>query len=465
MRKPDAISGNVPEENSMLPGGLIPIEEWALPGASVSRTLLGTVRYWLEQLRTEISRGDESFESLDGLPELSAEQLQKIAPEPDYAAHGQAVADAIQGLRSEDQRRRSVLMLVAPPFSGVAQALRHFPNCTTVSAGQNVSESMASKGYRLILPPDNLLMDEDAARQWWQNQPLDQPWVISELGAFWRRHHDGLALVQELLRLLAADQAGEGVIGCSSWCWQFWSSYYPDAQLTPWVPAPLTDERLGVWLQQLARCNSEQVPVVRTAADGLYVLPLEASDDCASNKEKNKKRKYASLLRNLAADSRGIPGVALAIWQRALRARPEVDADDVADESKEQSTHSDNDANSWVVPLGQLRLPVMPVSPERNFGLVLHALLMHDGLSTVDLALVTAIQEPDLSLALARLQRADIISASAPVVDKAGHVPNVNLEASVGEIDVKSKVWCVTPLGYPTTRRHLQSWGFPLDVF
>ena len=110
MRKPDAISGNVPEENSMLPGGLIPIEEWALPGASVSRTLLGTVRYWLEQLRTEISRGDESFESLDGLPELSAEQLQKIAPEPDYAAHGQAVADAIQGLRSEDQRRRSVLI-------------------------------------------------------------------------------------------------------------------------------------------------------------------------------------------------------------------------------------------------------------------------------------------------------------------------------------------------------------------
>ena len=465
MRKPEAISDNAPEENPLLPGGLIPIEEWALPGASVSRTLLGTARYWLEQLRTEITRGDDSFESLDGLPEFNAEQLQKVAPEPDYAAHGQVVADAIQRLRSEEQCRRSVLMLVAPPFSGVAQALRCFPKCTTASAGQAASEAMASKGYRLILPPDNLLMDENAAKQWWQGQPLDQPWVISELAIFWRRHHDGLALVQELLRLLAADQAGEGVIGCSSWCWQFWSSYYPDAQLTPWVPAPMTDERLGVWLQQLACRNNGQVPIVRTATDGLYILPLESTDDDASDKKTKKKRKHGSLLRNLAADSRGIPGVALAIWQRALRARPKIDADDAADESKEQSDLSDNDANSWVVPLSQLRLPVMPVSPERNFGLVLHALLMHDGLSTADLALVTAIQEPELSLALARLQRAEIISASAPVLDKTGPVPSVNLEAFAGETDVNSKVWCVTPLGYPTTRRHLQSWGFPLDVF
>ncbi len=464
MRKPEATSGDTPKDNPLLPGGLIPIDKWVLPGASVSRTLVGTARYWLEQLRAEITRGDESFESLDGLPELSAEQLQKIAPEPDYAAHAKTVAEAIQRLRDEDRCHRSVLMLVAPPFTGVAQALRCFPNYKTTRADQKSSEQTAGKGYRLILPPATLLMGEEAARQWWQSQPMDQPWVISELAAFWRRHHDGLALVQELLRLLAADQAGEGVIGCSSWCWQFWSSYYPDAQLTPWVPAPLTDERLGVWLQQLAGRNNQQVPVVRTTTDGLYVLPLEQPGDCASDK---KKRKHANLFRNLAADSRGIPGVALAIWQRALRARPEVDA--AADQNKkageEKSELSGNNAHSWVAPLGQLRLPVMPASPERNLGLVLHALLLHDGLSIEDLSLVTAIQEPDLSLALSRLMRADIISANTSVIGAIEHRPSADLETPAGEMDSESNVWRVTPLGYPTTRRHLQSWGFPVDVF
>lgn len=45
----------------------------------------------------------------------------------------------------------------------------------------------------------------------------------------------------------------------------------------------------------------------------------------------------------------------------------------------------------------------MPVSSERNLGLVLHALLIHDGLTIADLELVTAVPEPDLSLALERL--------------------------------------------------------------
>ena len=400
VRKAEALNGNLVEDNPILPGGLIPIEEWALPGASVSRTLTGAVRYWLEQLGAEIIRRDESFESLDGLPELSAEQLQKIAPEPDYKAHGRAVAEAIQHLRNNKQCRSSVLMIVAPPFTGIAQALRFLsgPKVKVANSSQDISEHQASKGYRLILPPADLLMSEEAAKQWWQQQPLDQPWVISELATFWRRHHGGLALVQELLRLLATDAAGEGVIGCSSWCWQFWSSYYPEAHLTPWVPAPLTEDGLGVWLLQLACRNNDLVPVVRMATDGLYVLPRKST-----NNDKNKKRKYANLLRNLAADSRGIPGVALAIWQRALRARPESNADDTTPQNQEPAGHEDNDAHSWVVPLDQLRLPVMPVSPERNFGLLLHALLLHDGLTAADLAVVTAIPEPDLSLALSRL--------------------------------------------------------------
>lgn len=458
MDKSEAISCSATEENSILPGGLIPLEEWELPAATVSRTLVGTFHNWLEQLRVGISRRDEAFESLDGLPELGVDELGKVAPEPDCRAHGQAVADEIQRLRSEGLCQRAVVVVVAQPFTGIARALRSLPDCKLSSAAQDSSKSGERLGYQLILPPDNLMMDEAAAKHWWQQQSLDQPWVISELAAFWRRHHDGLALVQELLRLVATEQAGEGVIGCSSWCWQFWSSYYPDAQLTPWAPAPMTGERLGLWLQQLAAASNGQVPVIRTTTDGLHILPLESPDECKKNK---KKRKRSNLLRNLAADSRGISGVALAIWRKALRNQPE------GDDSKQQSKNNKESAQSWAVPLDKLKLPVMPVSPEYNLGIVLHALLLHDGLSKTDLALVTAVQEPELSLVLLRLKQAEIIAAALPVDKEVRRIASLNTMDAAAKKDTAedSKIWRVTPLGYSTTRRHLQSWGFPVDVF
>lgn len=202
------LSGN---DNPVLPGGLIPIEEWTRAEASVRRNLMGVLTHWVDQLGASISRREEAFESLDDLPELSDEQLHSIAPGPDRKEHAQAVIDAILALREQGQCRRPVVLLIAPPFSGVSRALRCFPECRMGADTATEQETVSAVlSYKLILPPDNLLMDEDAARQWWQQQPLDKPWVISELAAFWRRHGRGLALVQELLRRVAQNSAGEG---------------------------------------------------------------------------------------------------------------------------------------------------------------------------------------------------------------------------------------------------------------
>lgn len=456
------LSGN---DNPVLPGGLIPIEEWTRAEASVRRNLMGVLTHWVDQLGASISRREEAFESLDDLPELSDEQLHSIAPGPDRKEHAQAVIDAILALREQGQCRRPVVLLVAPPFSGVSRALRCFPECRMGADTATEQETVSAVlSYKLILPPDNLLMDEDAARQWWQQQPLDKPWVISELAAFWRRHGRGLALVQELLRRVAQNSAGEGVIGCSSWCWQFWASYYPDAQFAPRMPAPMTTERLGIWLQQLACHNRDDVPVVRTVTDGLYVLPLEPEE---TDNKPQKKRKHSDLLRNLAADSRGIPGIALSIWRRALRARPEGDSEGARDDGGERSPaqHPEGRPYCWVVPLDQLSLPTMPVSSERNLGLVLHALLIHDGLTIADLELVTAVPEPDLSLALERLARADVIGCNEPGQDAAFDLRRPEQQSLAHQEMVADAVWQVTPLGYPGVRRHLQNWGFPIDNF
>lgn len=414
-------------ETPCLPGGLVPMEQWDIPEVSVHRSLKDGLEHILVQLR--MVGGDEAFQSLDDLPALSERQRQRFAPEPDFSALAQALALQIDQNRAESSNPRDVAVLVAPPFSGIREALARWPLADVAAGAPGV-------GHAVIAPPQNLLMNEDEAALWWDSQDLTRPWVVPELADFWLRHMSGLALIRELFRRIAAGDAGQGVVGCSSWCWQFWASYISDLNLAPSTPAPLDGDLLGVWLAHLSQRHSHTQVTARMTHDGRYVLPLDEQVD-------GKKVKRSGLLRDLAATSRGNPGVALAIWRAALRAEPEVGTEAAEEESSGRDEHNGHKAPCcWVIPLGQLSLPTLPQSRERTVGFVLHALLLHDGLDETGLELVTGVSAHQLSHSLSRLARAEIIARR----EYSGH-------------------WHVTALGYPTTRRHLQSWGFPVDAF
>lgn len=414
---------NTTEHSSPLPGGLISVDQWRQPEMSVPRTLKDAVRHITAQLRAGISPDEEPFQSLDDLPSLTDKQIRHVAPHPDSTALASALLDALQELRQAETLRRDVAVVVAPPFSGVREALVRLPGLGTGAAD--------AESWHLIAPPDNLLMNREEARRWWDGQDLSGHWVIPELADFWLRHSSGFAVVRELLQRVASGQVGPGLVGCSSWCWQFWESYLPDAHFGALTTAPLDAERLGHWLEYLATSRDQRPITARMTNDGLYVLPVENPPDVG-------KRKHSGFLRDLATASRGISGVALSIWQHSLRARPE----DEMEEAEGSGEQKGQDRSCWVVPLDQLSLPAMPKSTDRAIGFVLHALLLHDGLDDERIALVTDIGQPELQLALARLARADVVS--------------------FGEASGR---WHVTPLGYPTVRRHLQGWGYPVDAF
>lgn len=285
----------------------------------------------------------------------------------------------------------------------------------------------------LILPPGNLLMDEDEAREWWDRQDLARPWVIPELADFWLRNLSGLALTRELLRRVAGGATGSGIVGCSSWCWQFWCSYLPDVHVGPLTPVPMDADCLGIWFESLAMAGGRQSVTARMTDNGLQVLPV-------SDAEHGKKRKCSGFLKDLASSARGNPGVALAIWQRALRARSEEGANESA--SGQVSAEEAGATRVWVVPFDQLGLPAVPQMPGDSVGQVLHALLLHDGLDTASLGLVTGIDEHDLNFVLARLAHAELIEQGASGLR-----------------------WHITAAGHPSVRRHLHSWGFPADTF
>lgn len=399
-----------------LPGGLIPIEEWRLPETSVHRSIRGALRNAWGQLRAGIAPDNEAFDSLDDLPVLSQLQLERFAPDRDYARMAMLLLESVEESAADDP----VTFLVAPPFSGIHKAL------------QVLAEDTHGASRQLITPPDNLLLSAGDARAWWDACDLTKPWVIPELSAFWLRHRSGLELIRELLRRVAAGRAGEGLVGCASWCWQFWSHCLPDARFQALTPAPMHGELLGHWLNDLASRRNRQGVVARMSDSGLWVLP-------AAPDQLDEGQKAASLLRDLAALSRGIPGVALAIWQKALRARPE----------EEQQTRDSQDDHHpatrpacWVAPLEKLSLPSMPVTEGRGAALTLHALLLHDALNEDRLELVTGLPGHEVALVLNRLRRADLV---------AFHEDQDN--------------WRVTPLGYPAIRRQLQSDGFPVDPF
>ena len=78
-----------------------------------------------------------------------------------------------------------------------------------------------------------------------------------------------------------------------------------------------------------------------------------------------------------------------------------------------------------------------------NSGFAISSTTSHASrLDASHLQLVTGVAEHEAGFVLARLARADLIEQ----------------QSSGGR-------WQVTAQGYPSIRRHLQSWGFPVDTF
>lgn len=401
--------------NPVLPGGLIPLTEWSLPAASVQHTLKDALRTAWGRVQESLQPSDDDFRVDEGIASLSPYQLRRFAPDPDWELRSQSLGIALD--ERVEQARDATLALVAPPHSGL-----HRPLLALAEKRQ----------WTIIHPPESLLLSEHEAAEWWQRQPMAGPWLITELGHFWLRHRSGLALLKAFFVALADGRFGPGVVGCSSWCWSFWQRYLGSLPVAACTPAPLYEAELACWLTALPGYANARSLAVRTSNSGHWVLPPKQEGD-------DRSRKFSSLLKDLAALSRGNPGVALALWRKALRAKP--------DESLEQSTTQDAESSPWsggrecwAVPLDQLPLPTLSPTAPRSATAILHALLLHDRLPEASLALVAGLSAAELAVQLRALCRSELVEQT-------------------------ESGWQVTACGYPAVRRQLQSTGYPVDGF
>lgn len=263
-------------------------------------------------------------------------------------------------------------------------------------------------GARLIDPPDpETLLEGDLGVL--DRFEVDRPgtragnggmWVIPDLAHWYLRHPEGLRLVRALLARAETGELGRGIIGCDSWAWAYLGHLWPMPHHDALTAQGFDGTRLTRLLfHQIERQPHRRVHF-RNAANGQDILAVP------SNGNGNGVTAHPELQR-LAAHCRGNPGTALTYWRESLRTEPD-DGGVTAVEGEQRNDDIFDEEDVWVT--NQLHEPILPNETGEDVALVLHALLLHNGLATRWLAELLPLAR-DVSLAiLLRLTRAGLVT-------------------------------------------------------
>lgn len=405
----------------------IALSDYTAPGAPARETVRkGFTQFW-DRVHTKTPSEFQRSAALRSLPYYV---LGWAAPPPSSTQAVLALQHTLPDWIDATSPQPPTQVIVGPPGSGAEQVVRDF--------GQRV-------GWRCIEPPsmDKILSGGSA----WFEQVTSgtDPIIIPQLHKCYLRHHNGLDLMNRLLDWLEMTDR-QCLLACDSWAWNF---LVKAMQIDAMLPAPLTlapfhAARLQFWLPLLARRTHKNAFVFRYLNDGAPVFSLVNQDELEATRhpDANRRDKYADwlgadyFLKQLAAHSRGIPGVAWTYWRNCLQIAEDGDIDQaVVDEAR-----ADRGYTLWVKPWSQVRLPIVPGWAGTQELFILHALLLHGGLSAEVLAEILPFSDNEVRQISHRLR-------------------------NEGLVGLNDGVWHVTLLGYPAVRQFLASEGYLVDTF
>lgn len=347
----------------------------------------------------------------DELRTMSTAQIEWIAPAPNWQPMAAALDDALAEWLDNQQPPQVRVFVIAPPHGGHSDIL------TTWAKNHD---------WRIVSPPSpEQILARDLS--WLDEQLRDpSPWVLPSLERCYLRHARGFELVRHLL-----DQSsllGHSIIGCDSWAWAFLRKVWRGPEPPALALQGLDQQGLARWFQGFITDRF----VFRQADSGAYVLPPPAdiAEDSSSS------IKISDFLRILAAHSRGIPGIAHAIWRTSLRTTPDETFSDTA----ANEDHTNHRTTIWVAPWNQIKQPTATAELLRKHAFLLHTLLLHNSLTHTTLALLLPLAASSPEAALACLEEAGLVIRHA-------------------------EEWRISPAGYPIVRQFLNDDGYLIDVF
>ncbi len=421
----EPISSSVPEGPPLW--RFIRLEHYLKPSEPARETVRrGWRGFWERLRRTQPSTPLMAQIDLGLVPD---EFLDQAAPAPSWQEAVPALDEVLPN-RWKGFQDAGVRVVVGAPWSGTPEMVAYWAETHSF--------------YLVEAPASEVLLS--GAGEW--QKPLENydhvPWVIPRLDHWYLRHSHGLRPLRQLLEKICT-RSQPTLLACNTWAWAYLSKAL---QIHALLPAPLIleafdQERLERWFLALAHDAAGPGLVFRQADTGKFVLPppedmptLPGQEPSPSTPDPETARpgKTSDFLSRLAAYSRGIPGVAWRLWRHSLRfARHEEE-----DHQAQAAATPDYHRTIWVKPWTQLDLPAIPGTDQGNL-LILHGLLLHNGLPGHLLPQLLPLPESQIWNHLQILQNA-------------------------GVVEMNQDIWRITALGYPAVRDALFREGYLVDA-
>ena len=393
----------------------VPADDYLLPSATIEHVVrTGIVGLW-QKLRPSKPKAEPLFKAEDDLQALSEAMLDQIASAPDWRVATTALNAALEAWLDSNQADRQPVVIVGVPHTNNAEIL-------TLWAEE--------QKWRVIKPPtpEDILAQNES----WLDQLTDDdtPWVLPSLERCYLRHAQGLALIRRFFDQVWSDRVSLGVIGCDGWAWAYLRHIWPGTMPLVFVAQAFTHEDLAAWFQALATGSDRAPFLFRQQDNGEYVLepPPELAEEIDPPVE------ISNFLKRLASHSRGIPGVAWALWRQSLLG----ELNKALSEEQKQQVDQIRATTIWVSPWDQLKQPSFPAEISRVQATILHTRLLHNGLPAKLLAQLLSLSATEVFQHLYGLHAAGLVEKSA-------------------------EMWRVSALGYPVVRRFLQGEGYLTD--
>ncbi len=405
----------------------IPLDQFRRPEEPAREAARERLKaFWQRLRRGSIISGPVSVQA--ELRSASVRLLDRVAPVPRWGAAERALESALAGWKDQDRPDRTVQVVSGPPGTGTSHVVRRW-------AERN--------GFRLVGPPSYREIIA-GSEEWLRQLEGEDPVALPNLECFYLRHYNGIEGMRKLLDRLCCTTR-RYLIGCSSWAWAYLDRTVQFGALLPrpLVLAPFDGARLHHWLHVLAASGGGGNLVFRLSDDGSLALsPVEsraaASGEPAEAAETDMKpgARSAPFLQKLAARSRGNPLVAWAIWRQSLN----IGTDEEVEEAAQEAAAADRGRTLWIQPWQDLRLPALPPGSGAPELLLLHALLLHDGLPADILDRLLPFSQGEIMQRLYRLR-------------------------TEGLLKLEDGLWRVTLLGYPAVRTALAEEDHLVDSF
>lgn len=391
-------------------------------------------RSGLRALWKRFQRSRHTSESIDIQAELhsvSQQLLDWVAPSPTWEDTKDALNAALKTWHEDERTEQNIQVIVGPPGSGIRQTLL----------------SWAEEHRCGVIKPPTPEETLSGGGEWIQKlqRTKEKAVVFPAMEACYLRHHNGLKLIRGILEYMK-DGNRRWLIGCNSWAWSYLSKAVKIDSLmpVPHVLQALDGVHLQQWFQSLIKSTDKGSFIFRQSDNGTLIFSVSGNKDQTVQKGLTEEKiggvpeqlEAPDFIKKVATRGRGIPLVCWAIWRNSLQVAGET----TIDMDALRAAAVDKGLTIWVRPLDKIELPAVPSDISRCDSFILHALLLHAGLSDDVIRLLLPFSPDEI-------------------------IRGLNSLHNHGLTKYEKGTWRVSLSGYPSVRQHLYNEGYPVDAF